>query len=229
GLNSPLALTAGVAVATSWLVLRATDQAVDRLTRQFAAAQTRRSELDRQLILATKIRNDLAGRGRALSALRQAHPLPAHLLALTRQAPDGVVFTELRGQPAGDSRQPVQFRAKTARLPPANTPNQEAAAPAESIAATSERPPPLVVQMSGYAVDHDELMRLISALQRLPLWEQVVLLSATREPNDNGEVLAFRLECLQLASGPPSPSHRRDAGATPERPAGPVGRAGGHP
>ena len=63
----------------------------------------------------------------------------------------------------------------------------------------------LLVDMCGYAVDHDELTRLIDVLQSAaggPRWEQVELLRAAREPYRGGEALAFHLECRQAEDAP---------------------------
>ena len=181
-----VALSAALLVAGAWAALRAVDQALLRLDRELGRVQVEQSELDRQLMLAAKLRNDLAARGRALSALRHRQPLPEQLLTLSRLAPAGVVLTEIRAQPAGEVREPIQPSSSGNTRSPAANPSPEST------------PRPLLVQFSGYALDHDELARLVAVLQQVPQWEHVELLRATRQPYGSGEALAFELKCRQL-------------------------------
>ncbi len=184
-------VSAGLLVVGTWVAFRATDRTLLWLNRQLASAQSKQCELDRQLTLATRLRNDLTRRARTLAALRQEHLLPEQLLTLTRQAPAGVVFTEITAHPATGARTAARpgsraFRAVGSRWsPPRSTVSHD----------QSAANGPLIVQMSGYAVDHDQLTRLIGVLQRVPQWEQVELLGAAREPYRTGTALAFQLEC----------------------------------
>jgi hypothetical protein len=180
-----VALLAALVVGGAWTALRAADQALLRLDRELARVQVEQAELDRQLMLAAKLRNDLANRGRALSALRHRQPLPEQLLTLSRLAPAGVVLTEIRAQPAGEVREPVQPSSSGNTRSPAGNRSPES------------RPRPLLVQFSGYAINHDELARLVAVLQQVPQWEQVELLRAARQPYGSGEALAFELKCRQ--------------------------------
>lgn len=182
-----LLLSAGLLAVGSWAVLRATDQAILRLIREFDSVQMKQSELDRHLTLAARLRNELVEQARALSALRQEQPLPAQLLALTDRAPDGVVLTEIRSAPPVAAERPARRPSNTSRAAPTK-PSRRAA---------RHEQPALLVHMSGYALDHDELARLIDVLKAVPDWERVELLRATREPYGDGVGLAFRLECRQ--------------------------------
>lgn len=182
----------GLLLAGAWLVLRVSDHVIERSNRELDAVQIRQAELDRQLTLATMVRNDLAERGRVLCILRQEQLLPEQLLTLTQQVPDGVVFTEIAAEPALGSARPSRPRAGASRANPAET--------------TAKAPRPesssLLVRLRGYAIDHNELTRLIDVLQRVPRWEQAELLRAAREPYGDGEVLAFQLECQPVEGIP---------------------------
>jgi Tfp pilus assembly protein PilN len=178
-------LSAGLLVIGTWAALSAADRAIQRLTREIAGLQARQSELDRQSTLAARLRNDLAQQGRALAALRQEHLLPGQLLTLAREAPGGIVLTEIRTQSAGRPRPAIPVRPQTAR---ASTVRPQRAGLGDQGAAGA-------VQVNGYAIDHDELTRLIGTIQRIPQWEQVELLRAGREPYRSGMALAFQLEC----------------------------------
>jgi hypothetical protein len=184
-------LSAGLLVIGAWVALCATDRTLSDLNGQFAIAECKQAELERRLTLATKLRDDLVQRARTLAALRQEQPLPAQLLMLTRQAPTGVVFTEISAVTAASGRsaaRPFSTRARVVR----HGQSGSHPAPPHGPSVTSE---PLVVRMSGYAVDHDQLARLIHVLQRVPQWERVELLAAAREPYRTGMALAFELEC----------------------------------
>jgi len=180
-----VALCAALLVLGTWMALHATNRAMLQLDRDFATAQGKQAELGRQLALATNVRNGLAQRARALSILRQDQRLPQQLLTLAQQAPDGVVFTEILAEPAG--------RPRLLTRPPARALSPAAGEPQKDRA--HDKPAPLVVRMAGYAVNHDELTRLIDALQHIPRWERVELLRAARKPYRTGVALAFRLEC----------------------------------
>jgi hypothetical protein len=186
-------LSVGLLLIGTWVALGATNRTIRRLNHEFANVQIRQSELDRQLTLAIKLRNALAQRARTLAALRQEQPLPEQLLVLTRQAPRGVVFTEILTRPVGSARTSSRSPSRAFPGPPSR-----ASRPEPLKATPNDLPPsggPLVVQMSGYAVDQDELTRLIDILQRVPQWERVELLRAAREPYRTGVALAFQLEC----------------------------------
>lgn len=188
---SVVVLCAGVLVFGTWIALRATDRSVHRLNREHESLQAKQSELDRQLTLAIRSRNELAQRARALTALRQELALPQQLLTLAREAPEGVVLMEIQSL--------VQAGDRSLASPPTTSPRAgSGTAGAQALQRPGGRgPEPPVVQMTGYAVDHDQLTRLIEALQRIEHWEQIELLRVNREPYLGGMALAFRLECRQ--------------------------------
>ena len=186
---------AGALLVCAWLVTHATDHALARLDGELGGVRARQSQLDRQLTLATITRNDLARRARALLALRQEQAVPGQLLALSSRAPGGVLFTEIRGETVVDAERFSRYRPGA---PPA--PSAERCGKGRH-----EESPSLLVDMCGYAIDHDELTRLIDVLQSAaggPRWEQVELLRAAREPYRGGEALAFQLECRQAEDAP---------------------------
>jgi hypothetical protein len=183
-------LVAGVLVVGAWIALHASDRAILRFRRELAGLQARQSDLDRRLTLALQRRNRLADRGRALAALQQEEHFPGQLLNLSRLAPDGVVLTEIVARPPGAGWAPAGRGAEAQRgVGPGAT-------------ARSAGQDPLAVQMRGFAIDHDELERLIEALQQIPHWENVKLLRAAREPYQTGMALAFSLECRPEESEP---------------------------
>jgi len=173
-----VAACAFILLAGTWVALRAAGHAIDGLGDELAAVQATQVELERQLVLAATARNGLADQSRGLETLRHEQPLPRQLLAVAQRAPEGIVLTEI----LADSDTGGGWN------------NARLVAPIITSQAASE-PRPLTVRISGYAVDHEELTRLIAALKDERRWEQVELLRAAREPYRQGEALAFRLEC----------------------------------
>ena len=166
-----------------WVVLGASDRAIVRQGQELGAVQMVQSELDRQLTLATITRNELVEKGRALLALRQEQELPAQLLALSNQTPAGVVLTQISTETRSGMRPPMGGGRKSVKSDTGGIGTG-------------------VVFMNGYAVNHDQLTRLIAVLRRIPRWSRVELVRATREPYQRGEALAFRLECRQMENTP---------------------------
>ncbi len=185
-------LSAGLLVAGTWVALRATDRAIGRLSREFSSVQIQQTELDRRLMFVTVARNKLAERARALTALHQEQTLPGQLLTLTSLAPEGVVLTEIRTPSPGDTRRPARSPAEASRAGTQKTATRD----------TTPIRNPVTVQMRGCAVNHDELTRLIDALQNVPRWEQVELLRTAREPYRTGVALTFHLECRRMEGAP---------------------------
>jgi len=181
-------VSAGLLVVGTWVALRASDHALGRLGRELNGLQLKQSELDRQSTLATRIRNDLVSQGRALCALRQEHALPAQLLQLARTAPAGIVLTQISTNGSGRAGPPGGTQPNLLRPPAASTGRPQTAT------AATERTG-RVASMRGYAVNHDELTRLIEALQHISQWNRVELLRAAREPYRASTALAFQLEC----------------------------------
>jgi hypothetical protein len=191
-------LTAGLLVVGAWIALGATNHVILGLHRQLVAEEAKHAELDRQLMVATTHRDQLVKRAQALAALRQQHydcpRIPEQLLALARLAPDGVVFTDISGtRTSRNAEGPAPSARPRSATPVTGSP---AAEPAKAARA---RPgaEPLSVRLSGYALDHQQLARLIEALRQVPQWEEPELLRAAREPYHRSEALAFRIECRQ--------------------------------
>jgi hypothetical protein len=183
---------AGLLLAGAWLILCVSDHVIGRSQRELEVLQARQSELNRQLTLATITRNRLAEQGRALSALRHEQPLPQQLLLLSEQAPSGVVFGEISTAAAPGPGRSSRPRSRSAQPAPVQTP------------ATENQPtqPAQIVRMRGYAIDHNELTRLIDVLQHVPQWQQVELLRAAREPYGSTQALAFQIECRPAEDAP---------------------------
>ena len=174
---------AGLLTTGSWIGLQAVNHTLTRLERQLGGIQVKQTELDRQLVFACVERNSLVERARALAALRQdpdTDGLPERLYRLSRLAPEGIVLTELRSQPA-------ELVERSA--PPPSAPGA-GAAPAVQRSSRS-----LNVQITGFARDHNELTRLIDAIEHIASWERVDLERAAIEPFQGGTALSFRLDC----------------------------------
>jgi hypothetical protein len=194
-----IVVAAGLLVLGSWPAVRATNRTITRLNGELGGVQVKQSELERQSLRAAIVRGGLLAQGRALMALRQSHPLPARLLQLAELTPSGVVFTEISG--VALQRELESAPARPTPQAPAKT-GKKNARPKPQTAFAAQPKAPLVVQMTGFAVDHDELTRLIDALENVPQWGQVTLVRATQEPYGNGLAVAFQLECRPAEAQP---------------------------
>ena len=199
-------LSAALLVVGAWIALGATHQAILGLHRQLVTEQARHAELDRRLLLATRNRDSLVQRANALVGLRQQQCdrpfLPEQLVSLAQLAPEGVVFEEISGAPV---THPNEGPARPTHPPGANpdAPTPQSPGP---VLAVQIKPEALVVRLSGFALDHQQLARLIEALRHVPQWDDVELLRAAREPYLQSEALAFRLECRRSTDSAEKPA-----------------------
>ena len=180
------AIAAGACVAAlgGWIVQQITDQHRAQLVEELRGVEITQSELERQLLLAVKTRNDLVTHGRALTALRHNQVLADQVYAMATALPGGVVFTEIQALPA------------VVASPAGRQPAGEGSVGVQSLAGAGP-----VMHLSGFATNQDELTALIDALQRTQYWQRVELLRASRAPFQQGVALAFRLECLPAEDG----------------------------
>lgn len=168
-----------------WGVLGASDAAVDRARQRLLASQMAHTDIERQLAVAAGRRTELLERARTLAALERAHPLPGDVAVLSAAAPEGIVLTELivrngSAAPAG-------------RQPPSARPTSDA---------------PFTLEMSGFAVSHEEVTRLIAAVRAAGAFGEIELIQASREPLHDAEVIAFKLGCRVGPEGRASRSGR---------------------
>ena len=104
------AIVAGACVVAlgGWVVQKLSDQHCGQLEDELRGIEMTHSELERQLLLAIKARNDLVKHGRALAALRLEQDLAEQMYAVTTAPSDGIVFTEIQVVPAAKVLRPGQ-------------------------------------------------------------------------------------------------------------------------
>jgi Tfp pilus assembly protein PilN len=191
-----LTLGAGVFVLSVWLVSGTASNAVNRVGQHLGETRARQSVLDGELANANASRTALIERLGLLSGLQQEQPWAGRLAVLAARIPPGVVLTHVT---AGD-----QVPRSPAAQPLASLVRPAAAGERDaSVAAGSrQRGQSLAVQLSGVAVDHDELARLIEALRGSEGWGQVKLIRAARQPFLNGLAVGFQLQCERRGPTP---------------------------
>lgn len=150
--------------------------AVERLGRERDDAQARFEALERALTGSLAKRDELAASFEQLSALRHPQPWSRRLAALTRHAPPRVVLTALTSE------------AKPTRAPRGPAATTDAHGQRNAI--------PSTVTVRGMALDHEALIRLIRAMERIEDFADVELVRASREPYRNDFAIAFELSCL---------------------------------
>ncbi len=182
-----LTLGAGVFVLSVWLVSGTASSAVNSASRRLGEAQARQLALNHELADATGARTALIDQLRLLSDLQQEQPWARRLAVLAAEIPPGVVLTQ------------VTVDARALRSPASSERNTSAAVAGPAGRRQSQ---PLTVQLSGVAVDHDELARLIETLRRSEGWGQVELTRADRRPFLNGLAVAFQLQCESREATP---------------------------
>jgi hypothetical protein len=153
-----------------------TGRSLARLEKHVAETLARQSDLDRALERAAADHDALLARAEAVASLRRPHALPGQLAELSNHAPEGVVFER------------IDFNSQTSRTNPRPS----------VVAADGGRPAggAITTEMTGYAVSHQELDRLIKVIHTIPQWRQVRLLRAASEPYLTGQAIAFHLVCL---------------------------------
>jgi Tfp pilus assembly protein PilN len=187
-----LTLGAGVFVLSVWLVSGTASSAVKRASRRLGEVQARQLTLNHELADATGARTALIDQLRLLSDMQQEQPWARRLAVLAAGIPPGVVLTQVTVNAQA-------LRSPAARPKPAAERNTSAAV---ADPAGRRQSQPLTVQVSGVAVDHDELARLIETLRRSEGWGQVELTRADRRPFLNGLAVAFQLQCESREATP---------------------------
>lgn len=151
-------------------------RSIARLESHVAETLARQSDLERSLVLAGGQHDALLARAEAVASLQQPHDLPDQLTTLSNVAPDGVVFAR------------IDVRAAPSQIKPRMDVNPANSGPSAASVTTTE--------MTGYAVSHQELDRLINVIHTIPQWRQVRLLRAASEPYLTGQAIAFHLVCV---------------------------------
>lgn len=183
-----------LALACGGFARFSTMHAVDLASDRLAHLQARQAELDRQLGILVRTRGALYEQARRLAALRQSQPLPEQLVALAAEAPGGILLTDLRAEAPAP---PAPDAAHARPTPPAAAATAEASAAAQTVSSALR-----TIHLSGYALDHEHLTQLIESVRKIPNWQQVELVRASREPLGAGQAIAFRLECRERSPAP---------------------------
>jgi Tfp pilus assembly protein PilN len=192
-------LGAAAFLLTVWIVSGTASRAVERVGQRLADAQARQLALNRELADTHQRRAQLVDRLRLLCGLQQPQPWPQRLTTLVRESPPGIVLTEVIAanrdpRLRGKSFRPPQLRSpagagrREARLPPARAERGTAAARPDASGWHG-----LDVQLAGVATTHDELTRLIQALQHNEGWSHMELTRAGRQPFLNGLAVGFEI------------------------------------
>jgi Tfp pilus assembly protein PilN len=189
---------AGLLVVSGRAFQFAAANGLQRLADEVSELDVQRSEMQRRLVAAGKRRAELTDQLRIVAQARRPQPWAARLLALTREAPEGVFLTaiEVNSRAAGAARGKEVAGSARPTVPPAGGAAKEGIAlpklPAEAHS----------VRLRGLAVDHGALLQFLNALQGLSGWEHVELVRATQEVYRNGSAVAFELACDIEESAP---------------------------
>lgn len=173
-----------------WGVQRMALGAVNRLTTAVGALQVQRTEIQRRLLAAAAQRTRLLEQLKAIATARHPQPWPRRLVTLTRVVPEGVFLTSVDVSTPEGAGVAVSTPAPRTGSPPPGP------APAPPLNAR-----PQVVHLRGYAVNHDALVELLNAVQKLPDWTHVELVRANLEPRRDGNAVAFELDCRAAEGG----------------------------
>jgi hypothetical protein len=182
----------GLLLTAGWGIQRAAAGAVSQLSTTVGALQIQRTEVQRRLLSATAQRTRLLDELKTVAAARRPQPWPRRFVTLSRIAPEGVFLTNI------DISTPDAGPAVPVSAPPAKT----GAAPSSPLPASPAKRPLQVVHLRGYAVNHDALVELLNALQKLPDWPHVELVRANLEPRRDGTAVAFELDCRTVEGEP---------------------------
>ena len=150
--------------------------AAERLGHTLDDARARLETMEQALTSGLAKRDALTASFDQLSALRHPQPWSRRLAALTRRAPPRVVLTALTSE------------AKPTRAPRGQAGTTDAHGQRNAI--------PSTVTVRGMALDHEALIRLIRAMERIEDFADVELVRASREPYRNDFAIAFELSCL---------------------------------
>lgn len=161
----------GILLASAWLLRYAAQRQLVRLAGDVSALEAQRDNVQRRLVAIDARRQQILSELRGVALARRPQPWPQRLLALTRQAPAGVVLTSLRMQ----------------------TRTADTAVPAETTAAAEVPTTTQIVQMQGFALEHADLIGFVHVLETQPEWDSVELVQATRASYLSGQAVMFEV------------------------------------
>lgn len=189
---------AGLMLAGGWIMQFASAAALRQLQETIAATEVQRSEIQRRVVAANGRRAQLLDQLQTLAQGRRPQPWPQRLVALTRDAPEGVFLTalEVSTQEQTSPAPPRDSGATAASAVPAPGPAREGAAAPKT---PTER---CSVHLRGYAIDHGALIQFLNALQSAGQWQSVELVRANQEPFRRGTAVAFEFECRAAEATP---------------------------
>lgn len=182
---------AALVVSAAWLWADEQSAERDRLQTELQVRAAGRADLERQLSTATRARDLLTDKARALLEVRDTGRLAARLDALATGAPDGIVLTEISARPA--PAPPVVAPPPTvaaAGRPPATQPARRRVTDSDPI-----------VQIAGLARSQADLSALMDALRRIDGWNQVELVHAGSQAGADA-LVGFKLECRRAGAAP---------------------------
>lgn len=156
-----------------------TERAVALLHAKLTEVLSQQIDLNRRLTAARGERTDRAEELKGLLALRRRTDWSGWLAHLSERAPEGVVLTEFLADPSVQ----LAVRARNSAL------GGRTQKPADGNNTA------VIARLAGFAQDHEELAKLMKALENVPDCGGVELTNATRQPYRNGFAVAFQLEC----------------------------------
>jgi hypothetical protein len=161
----------------AWLLQQTAAGAYGRLREDCQALEVQRADVDRLLVMAGAERDRLFDELRTVSGARRPQPWPSRLLKLTESTPKDVFFTALNIVTPRDFSQGRGARGAGADAPLVGDRSQ-------------------TLKITGYALDHNALIQLLSTLQSLPDFGRVELVRATSEEVRGGTWVEFEIMCF---------------------------------
>ncbi len=172
-------------LAAAWLHVQMSDRIALRVHEELSRLQTEREDLERRGAAMVGRSRALAEEGALLERLYRDQSLPLELQALSAAAPPGVVLTEFRAKSATVAARPPEGGA---------SPGAREAPPGSTIKpAKPVKQETLVLEVSGFALNHDAIRELIDVMTSAAGWTDVILFEATRQPLLAGEAILFRI------------------------------------
>jgi hypothetical protein len=173
-----------------WFVRLSAERGATGASERAAYLDARMADVERQLVLALKARNDLLDSARQVADMRQVEWAVDAVADVYRAVSEPIVLTEIRGTAV-----PVQ---------PPSPPAMVLATPASKPAA----PPPEPLRfdrdlaVSGMAADYETVAALLGDLKRTNRWQTVELVRSKSEAYGEAAMVAFRVECRRREGRP---------------------------
>lgn len=177
-----------LALVVVWGVEQTANHGLSRLSSGLATLEQQRAEVARRRTIVETKERLIAERLDLLAGMEHGQAWPRRLLAVVENASDDVVLTGLQIIPAARS---VVSPVATARND-AQATTKPSTQPAGAGAPAAEA---FALRVLGRALDHDALMTVLAALQKLDGATDARLVHATRDAGSEHGLLAFELEC----------------------------------